>query len=76
MIDRAIAEQHSIQLLGPPWAEVFAPVDREAVDEAVEAAAAFPGWDDPRGAELAAVRARIWRESGHWVPKAEAARRA
>ena len=76
VIDRAIAEQHSIALLGPPWEEVFPPVSRAAVAEALDEAAAFEGWDDPRGAELAAERARIWRETGEWVSKAAARRRA
>ena len=76
VIDRAIAEQHSIALLGPPWEEEFPPVSHEAVVEALDAAATFEGWDDPRGAELAAARARIWRETGEWVSKAEARRRA
>jgi predicted nucleotidyltransferase len=76
VIDRAIAEQHSIALLGPPWQEVFPPVPREAVVEALDEAVAFQGWDDPRGSELAAARARIWRETGEWVSKTEARRRA
>jgi predicted nucleotidyltransferase len=76
VIDRAVAEQHSIPLLGPPWEEVFPPVSREAVVEALDEAAAFEGWDDPRGAKIAAARARIWRETGEWVSKAEAMRRA
>jgi hypothetical protein len=74
VIDRSIAEQHSIALLGPPWHELFAPVPREAVVEALGEAAGFEGWDDPRGAEIAATRARIWRETGEWVSKQEAAR--
>jgi len=76
VIDRAIAEQHSVALLGPPWDAVFAPVPREAVVEALEEASAFEGWDDPSGAALAAARARIWRETGEWVSKAEARTRA
>jgi predicted nucleotidyltransferase len=76
VIDRAIAEQHSIALLGPPWREIFPPVPRAAVVEALDEAASFEGWDDPRGADLAAARARIWRETGEWVSKAEARRRA
>jgi predicted nucleotidyltransferase len=76
VIDRAIAEQHSIPLLGPPWEDVFAPVAREAVAEALDEAACFEGWDDPRRAEVAAARARIWRETGEWVSKADAAARA
>ncbi|MFL6011299.1 MAG: nucleotidyltransferase domain-containing protein [Gaiellaceae bacterium] len=75
VIDRAIAEQHSIALLGPPWHEVFAPVPEEAVAQALDEASAFEGWDDPAGAELAAARARIWHETGEWVSKAEARRR-
>ena len=74
VIDRAIAEQHSIALLGPPWSEVFEPVPRDAVEAALTEAVAFEGWD--RGsAALAAARARIWRETGEWVSKREAAER-
>jgi predicted nucleotidyltransferase len=76
VIDRAIAEQHSIPLLGPPWEQVFLPISREAVVEALDEAASFHGWHDPHGAELAAARARIWRETGEWVSKDEARRRA
>jgi predicted nucleotidyltransferase len=76
VIDRAIAEQHSIALLGPPWRDVFPPVPREAVVDALEEALAFEGWDDPSGAAVAAARGRIWRETGQWVSKAEAASRA
>jgi predicted nucleotidyltransferase len=74
VLDRAVAEQHAIPLLGPPWHEVFPPVPREAVLAALAEAAAFDGWDDPRDAEVAAERARIWRETGRWVPKADARR--
>jgi predicted nucleotidyltransferase len=73
VLDRSIAEQHSVALLGPPWHEVFAPVPREEVLAALDEAVAFDGWDDPRGAELAAARARIWRETGEWVSKQRAA---
>ena len=76
VLDRAIAEQHSIALLGPPWGEVFAPVPREAVEEALGEAASSAARDDPEGAELAAARAQIWRETGEWVSKADARKRA
>jgi predicted nucleotidyltransferase len=76
VIDRAIAEQHSIVLLGPPWNDVFEPVPREAVLAALDEALAFDGWDDPNDAALAAARARIWRETGKWVSKREAAAKA
>jgi predicted nucleotidyltransferase len=67
VVDRAIAEQHSIPLLGPAWGEVFEPVSREAVLTALDEAEAFHGWDDPRG--------RAWRETGEWLSKADARRR-
>jgi predicted nucleotidyltransferase len=73
VIDRSVAEQHSIPLLGPPWGEMFAPVPREAVLAALDDAIAFDGWDDPSGPTLAAARARIWRETGEWVSKQRAA---
>jgi predicted nucleotidyltransferase len=73
VIDRAIAEQYAIPLLGPPWGEVFAPVPREAVLVALDGALAFDAWDDPNAATLAAARARIWRETGEWVSKKRAA---
>ena len=74
VIDRSIAEQHSIALLGPPWHEMFEPVPREAVRRALDDALAFDAWDDPEGAKLAAARASVWRETGEWVSKREAAR--
>lgn len=76
VLDRAIAEQHAVPLLGPPWEEMFATVPQEAIARALEEAETFRDWDDQRGAELAAERARVWRESGRWISKAEAAQRA
>jgi predicted nucleotidyltransferase len=72
VLDRSIAEQHSIPLLGPPWEELFAPVSHQAVVEALEQASGFEAWDDPAGAELAAVRAQVWRDTGRWISKSEA----
>lgn len=73
VLDRAIAEQHALPLLGPSWGELFDPVPDEAIEAALDEAAAFDGWDDERGAALAAARARIWRETGRWASKREAA---
>jgi predicted nucleotidyltransferase len=73
VLDRSIAEQHTIPLVGPPWSEVFPPVPRKAVLAALDGALAFEGWDDPNGARLAAARARIWRDTGEWVSKQRAA---
>jgi predicted nucleotidyltransferase len=76
VLDRSIAEQHAIPLLGPPWSEVFAPVPRETVLAALDEAVGFGGWDDPNMARLAGARARIWRETGEWVSKPEAQARS
>jgi predicted nucleotidyltransferase len=54
---------------------------KEALAEAAESlscparkqALSFDGWDDPDDARLAAARAGIWRETGAWVSKRQAA---
>ena len=74
VLDRAIAEQHALPLVGPPWAELFEPESRETIEAALAEVMAFDGWDDPAGdAELASKRAHVWRETGRWVSKREAA---
>jgi hypothetical protein len=67
VIDRAIAEQHAVALLGPPWSEVFTPVSRDALFDALAQAL------DTIGA-LNTARCWVWLESGEWVskPRAEA----
>ena len=76
VLDRAIAAQHATPLVGPAWGDVFTPEPREAIEAALNEMAAFDGWDDPAGdAELAAYRAQVWRETGRWLSKREAAER-
>lgn len=75
VLDRSIAEQHSVALLGPPWEDTFAPVPGDAVLAALGEAETFDGWDDPQGAELARIRGEAWRETGEWLSKAESRRR-
>ena len=76
VLDRAIAEQHAVPLAGPPWSEHFVPEPSEAIEAALAEVAAFDGWDDPVGdARLAAARAQVWRETGRWISKREAAER-
>lgn len=72
VLDRSIAEQHAIPLVGPQWSEVFPPVPREAVLAALADAQSFDGWDDPDDVRIAAARAQIWRETGEWVSKRRA----
>jgi predicted transcriptional regulator len=71
VLDRAIAEQHALPLHGPPWAELFEPVSREAIEAALDEAGAFRGWSEA-SSELAVARGRAWRETGRWVSKREA----
>jgi predicted nucleotidyltransferase len=73
VLDRAIAAQHALALLGPEWPELFEPESQAAIEAALDEAEAFDGWDDPRGRELAAARSRAWRQTGRWVSKREAA---
>ena len=62
VIDRAIAEQHAVPLVGPPWSETFDPVPREvllaALDESLEIIGA-----------LNMARAWAWLETGEWISK-------
>ena len=71
VLDRAIAEQHAVPLLGPSWAELVEPVSREAIEVALDEAVAFDGWS-PAKSRLAAARGRVWRQTGRWVSKREA----
>jgi hypothetical protein len=62
VIDRAIAEQHSLPLLGPPWSETFDPVSREALLEALDESLETLG-------ALNMARAWAWLETGDWLSK-------
>ena len=73
VLDRAIAEQHSLPLAGPEWLELFEPESDEAIEAALEQAAASDAWGEPHERALAAARARVWRETGRWISKPEAA---
>jgi Domain of unknown function (DUF4111)/Nucleotidyltransferase domain len=75
VLDRAIAEQHALPLVGPPWRESFPPVEREAVLEALEEALDWQEHEDSVGGSSAlnACRAWCWLETGRWVAKPEAA---
>ncbi|HEY7603772.1 MAG TPA: hypothetical protein VH760_05865 [Gaiellaceae bacterium] len=65
VIDRAIAEQHAVALLGPPWGELFTPVSRAALLDALAEALETIG-------ALNMVRCWVWLESGEWVSKPRA----
>jgi len=75
VLDRAIAERHAVALEGPPWSEVFAPVAREDVLDAIAQSLAWQEEFDPvgRSSVLNTCRAWVWLETGEWVTKHEAA---
>jgi Aminoglycoside adenylyltransferase, C-terminal domain len=76
VLDRAAAEQRAVPLVGPPWADVFAPVTRELVLEAIEESLDWQEQHDPTGLSsvLNAARSWHWLESGAWISKPDAAR--
>jgi predicted nucleotidyltransferase len=75
VLDRAIAEQHAVTLLGPPWRDSFEPVAREAVLAALDEALDWQEREEPigRSSVLNACRAWMWLERGEWGSKPEAA---
>jgi aminoglycoside adenylyltransferase-like protein len=75
VLDRAIAEQHALALLGPAWHEVFEPVARQDVLDALEAAHDWQEREEPlgRSSVLNACRAWTWLETGEWTSKSQAA---
>jgi hypothetical protein len=75
VLDRAIAEQHAVPLLGPAWGDLFEPVSRDTVVEALAQALDWQEREEPasRSSVLNAVRAWAWVETGEWLDKAAAA---
>jgi hypothetical protein len=62
VIDRAIAEHHSLPLLGSPWADTFDPVPRDALLEALDQSLEIIG-------ALNMARAWAWLETSEWISK-------
>jgi predicted nucleotidyltransferase len=62
VIDRAIAEQHAVALVGPPWRETFPPVPPEDLLDALEQSLEVIG-------ALDMARAWAWLETGEWISK-------
>jgi len=76
VLDRAAAERNAVSLMGPPWADLFAPVTHVQVQEAIEESLDWQEQHDPigRSSVLNALRSWHWVETGDWVSKPEAAR--
>lgn len=75
VLDRALAEQHAVPLVGPPWGELFEPVAHADVLAALEAALDWQEREEPatRGSVLNACRAWAFLETGLWLSKPAAA---
>ena len=75
VVDRAIAEQHAIPLVGPPWAERFDPVPRAAVLNALAESLQWIEREEPttRSSVLNTCRAWAWLRTGRWLSKPDAA---
>ena len=71
VLDRAAAEQAAVPLVGPPWSEVFAPVPRERILDALADSLEWQERNDPSGAGsvVNAMRALHWLETGEWTSK-------
>ena len=67
VIDAAIAEEHAVPLVGPPWREVFEPVPGELARAAVLDGLAWAERNEPDDAN--AARARRYLETGEWATK-------
>jgi predicted nucleotidyltransferase len=76
VLDRAAAEQQAVPLTGPPWDEVFEPVARDDVLEALAASLDWHESEEPLTASslLNTSRSWQWLETGAWVSKPETAR--
>ena len=73
VLDLALAREHGLALLGPPPADVLAPVAREDVLAAQAEAIAWYARHEPgRDTFAAAARAWHWLETGRFAPKDEA----
>jgi predicted nucleotidyltransferase len=75
VLDRAAAEQNAVALVGPPWADVFAPVARRDVLAALLEGLDWQDRHEPtsRSSVLNACRSWAWLETGRWLSKPEAA---
>ena len=71
VLDRAAAEQAAVPLVGPPWSDVFAPVPRERILQALAESLEWRERNDPSGvgSVLNTMRALHWLETGKWTSK-------
>jgi predicted nucleotidyltransferase len=76
VLDRAIAQEHAVPVVGPPWDEIFAPLPREDVVAALRDSLDYHERKEPMtlNSLLNACRAWRWVENGDWISKPEAAR--
>ncbi len=75
VLDLSMARERSIPLLGPPLAELLAPIPDARVVEALRASAGWHAAHDAAAPNrvLNACRAWLWLTEGRWSSKTEAA---
>ena len=71
VLDRAVAQHHAIALRGAPWRDVFPPVTRA---EVLDALAASLRWQeehhpDSGASALSTIQTWRWLDTGEWVSK-------
>ena len=76
VLDRAAAEQQAVALAAPQWRDIFAPVTRSEVLDALAESLRWHETHEPtsRNTVLNATRAWRWLEAGEWVSKPDTAR--
>ena len=71
VLDLAFARLHAVALAGPPAAELIGELPDDVVAAAFDDLVAWYRENEPDEADLAARRARHWRETGRFASKAE-----
>ena len=76
VLDRAIAQEHAVTLVGPPWRDVFPTVARRDVLDALAESLRWHEQHEPGSVNTVLNAVRGWRyvESGAWLSRPAAAR--
>jgi len=71
VLDRAVAQEHALALVGPPWGDVFPRVSRDETLAALEESLRWHEANEPRSANTLLNALRAWRyaETGDLVSK-------
>ena len=73
-IDRSILREHGKPFHGPPPAELFAEIPRDALAPLLAESIRWHRGDDSADAVLNTARSQHFLDTGHWISKPEARR--